>query len=34
MHTHAWLPEDVPLDKPSPARMYDYFLGGAHKLCH
>jgi len=23
---------DVPLDKPSPARMYDYFLGGYHNF--
>lgn len=32
MNTRVWLPEDVPLDKPSPARMYDYFLGGAHNF--
>ena len=24
--------ENIPLDKPSPARMYDYFLGGHHNF--
>lgn len=28
----TWVPEHIPLDKPSPARMYDYFLGGAHNI--
>ena len=32
MNTPAWEPGDVPLDKPSPARMYDYFLGGYHNF--
>ena len=27
-----WVPEEVPLDRPNVARMYDYFLGGAHNL--
>ena len=27
-----WLPSNIPLDKPSVARMYDYFLGGAHNF--
>jgi hypothetical protein len=27
-----WSPADVPLDKPSVARMYDYFLGGYHNF--
>jgi hypothetical protein len=27
-----WIPEDVALDKPSVARMYDYHLGGAHNF--
>ena len=32
MSTPSWVPGDVPLDKPSPARMYDYFLGGYHNF--
>ena len=32
MTTNPQLPEDIPLDKPSPARMYDYFLGGHHNF--
>ncbi|MDQ7030459.1 MAG: SAM-dependent methyltransferase [Ardenticatenia bacterium] len=28
----AWIPQGVPLDKPSPARMYDYYLGGHHNF--
>jgi S-adenosyl methyltransferase len=27
-----WIPEGVPLEKPSVARMYDYHLGGAHNF--
>lgn len=27
-----WHPTGIPLDKPSVARMYDYFLGGAHNF--
>ncbi len=27
-----WAPAHLPLDKPSPARMYDYFLGGYHNF--
>ncbi|MBV9133586.1 MAG: SAM-dependent methyltransferase, partial [Chloroflexi bacterium] len=27
-----WVPEEVPLDRPNVARMYDYFLGGAHNF--
>lgn len=27
-----WLPTGISLDKPSVARMYDYFLGGAHNF--
>ena len=27
-----WLPEDVDLVKPSAARCYDYYLGGAHNF--
>lgn len=28
----AWAPADVPLDRPSAARMYDYYLGGHHNF--
>ena len=27
-----WFPDDIPLAKPSAARMYDYFLGGYHNF--
>src|SRR4029450_10150540 len=26
----AWAPAELDLDRPNAARMYDYFLGGAH----
>jgi hypothetical protein len=32
MHRPAWAPEGVPLDRPSPARIYDYNLGGYHNF--
>jgi S-adenosyl methyltransferase len=28
----VWLPPEVPLDRPSAARMYDYLLGGHHNF--
>lgn len=28
----SWSPPNLPLDKPSAARMYDYFLGGYHNF--
>jgi S-adenosyl methyltransferase len=28
----SWVPDDVDLDRPSGARVYDYFLGGAHNF--
>jgi SAM-dependent methyltransferase len=28
----GWVPEDVDLEKPSPARMYDALLGGSHNF--
>jgi SAM-dependent methyltransferase len=28
----AWAPQDIDLDRPSGARVYDYFLGGAHNF--
>src|SRR5919199_1434918 len=27
-----WVSEDLALDKPSAARMYDYFIGGFHNF--
>jgi hypothetical protein len=27
-----WVPEEVPIDRPNVARMYDYFLGGGHNF--
>ncbi len=32
MMTPEWLPDDASLDRPSAARMYDYFLGGYHNF--
>ncbi len=32
MCTDRWAAPDVPLDKPSVARMYDYYLGGFHNF--
>jgi hypothetical protein len=32
MNESSWAPQDVPLDRPSVARMYDYFLGGGHNF--
>jgi hypothetical protein len=32
MNMHYWPPDEISLDKPNPARMYDYFLGGAHNF--
>jgi len=28
----AWLPSEVDTERPSPARIYDYFLGGSHNF--
>lgn len=27
-----WAPHEIPIDRPSVARMYDYYLGGAHNF--
>jgi hypothetical protein len=27
-----WAPESIDIDRPSVARMYDYFLGGSHNF--
>ncbi len=32
MSADMWKPEDVPLDKPNAARIYDYLLGGYHNF--
>lgn len=32
MDRPSWAPEDVDVDRPSAARVYDYFLGGAHNF--
>lgn len=32
MENEGWMTDGVSLDRPSPARMYDYFLGGYHNL--
>jgi S-adenosyl methyltransferase len=32
MSSPTWTLGELPLDKPNPARMYDYFLGGHHNF--
>ena len=32
MADDTWVPADIPQDRPSAARMYDYFLGGFHNF--
>ena len=32
MNTDIWLNDSVPLDRPNPARIYDYLLGGYHNF--
>ena len=32
MEPKMWIPDEIPLDKPNAARMYDYFLGGYHNF--
>jgi hypothetical protein len=31
-HRPAWAPDDVDIERPSAARMYDYYLGGSHNF--
>lgn len=31
-HRPAWVPEEVDIERPSVARMYDFFLGGSHNF--
>jgi S-adenosyl methyltransferase len=32
MQRPAWAPQGIDLDRPSAARMYDYYLGGSHNF--
>jgi hypothetical protein len=32
MSIEKWIPEGLPIDKPTAARIYDYLLGGYHNL--
>jgi len=32
MERPAWAPNDIDLDRPSAARVYDYYLGGSHNF--
>ncbi|MPZ28027.1 MAG: hypothetical protein GEV12_16865 [Micromonosporaceae bacterium] len=32
MHRPGWAPEAIDIERPSVARMYDYFLGGSHNF--
>jgi hypothetical protein len=32
MSTEKWMPEGLPMDKPTAARIYDYLLGGYHNF--
>jgi SAM-dependent methyltransferase len=32
MDRPTWAPADVDIERPSPARIYDYFLGGSHNF--
>ncbi|HXV92297.1 MAG TPA: SAM-dependent methyltransferase [Pseudonocardia sp.] len=32
MERPSWAPADIDMDRPSSARVYDYFLGGAHNF--
>jgi hypothetical protein len=32
MSQSHWVPDEVPLDRPNVARMWDYFLGGGHNF--
>lgn len=31
-HRPAWAPDSIDMEKPSAARMYDYYLGGSHNF--
>lgn len=32
MDAKAWAPDEIPLDRPNAARVYDYYLGGYHNF--
>jgi len=32
MDTTTWVPDEIPLDRPNAARIYDYYLGGYHNF--
>ncbi|MDR7278249.1 SAM-dependent methyltransferase [Catenuloplanes atrovinosus] len=32
MHRPEWAPESIDIERPSVARMYDYYLGGSHNF--
>jgi hypothetical protein len=32
LQSDDWVPADIDAERPSPARMYDYLLGGAHNF--
>jgi hypothetical protein len=32
MQRPSWAPQEIDLDRPSAARMYDYYLGGSHNF--
>lgn len=31
-HRPAWAPDEIDIERPSAARMYDYYLGGSHNF--
>jgi hypothetical protein len=31
-HRPAWAPDDIDIERPAAARMYDYYLGGSHNF--
>jgi hypothetical protein len=31
-HRPAWVPDDIDVERPAPARMYDYYLDGSHNF--
>jgi hypothetical protein len=32
MYESSWVPQEIPVDRPSAARVYDYLLGGYHNF--
>lgn len=32
VNSQSWIPHEVDVERPNPARMYDYYLGGAHNF--